>query len=138
MAESNIRWPAYARVPPFVPVRLRARADGWTPERQARFIGLLAETGSVAKAARRVGMSRMSAYRLRRCPGAKGFAHAWDAVIAISQGASLPARKVTYGELMEHVFEGPLVIRMRRGRFLLARREPSDSALLRLLGRIGP
>ena len=51
-------WPAYARVPPFLPVPLRARADGWTPERQARFIGLLAETGSVVEAARAVGMSR--------------------------------------------------------------------------------
>lgn len=46
------RWPAYARVPPFLPVPVRARADGWTVERQGRFIGLLAETGCVAAAAR--------------------------------------------------------------------------------------
>ena len=71
MPESPPSWPAYARVPPFLPVPLRARADGWTPERQARFIGLLAETGSVAEAARRVGMGRESAWRLR-APGENG------------------------------------------------------------------
>ena len=42
---THARWPAYARVPPFLPVPVRARADGWTVERQGRFIGLLAETG---------------------------------------------------------------------------------------------
>ena len=71
MAESNSsRWPRYARVPPFLPVPLRARADGWTGERQARFVGKLAETGCVSAAARAVGMSRLSAYRLRARPGA--------------------------------------------------------------------
>jgi hypothetical protein len=28
MTESNSRWPAYARVPPFLPVPLRARSSG--------------------------------------------------------------------------------------------------------------
>jgi hypothetical protein len=32
MAESNSRWPAYARVPPFLPVPLRARLRFATPE----------------------------------------------------------------------------------------------------------
>ena len=40
MAESNTpRWPAYGRVPPFLPVPLRARADGWTPEQFVRWFG---------------------------------------------------------------------------------------------------
>ena len=52
-ARKPARWPAYARVPPFLPVPVRARADGWTLERQGRFIGYLAETGCVAEAARR-------------------------------------------------------------------------------------
>ena len=136
MPESPPSWPAYARVPPFLAVPLRPRADGWTPERQARFIGLLAETGSVAEAARRVGMSRESAWRLRRRAGAASFAHAWDAVEALRRGEPVPERKVTPGELPGHAFEGPWVVHMRRRRFIRARREPSNSALLRHLRRL--
>src|SRR6188472_1775779 len=95
MPESPPSWPAYARVPPFLPVPLRARADGWTADRQARFIGLLAETGSVAEAARRVGMGRESAWRLRRNAGAGSFAHAWDAIVALRRGDPAPRRKIT-------------------------------------------
>lgn len=70
----------HVRVPAFAAVPVRARKDGWTPVRQADFLGALAETGSVAQAARRVGLSRETAYRLRRKPGAGGFAAAWDAL----------------------------------------------------------
>ncbi|HEY6817034.1 MAG TPA: hypothetical protein VI168_15970 [Croceibacterium sp.] len=136
MIESLPPWPAYARVPPFVPVPLRARADGWTPERQARFIGLLAECGSVAEAARGVGMGRESAWRLRRRTGAGSFAHAWDVIAAIRRGEAVPQRKVTLEELAEHAFEGPCVVHMRRRRFVRAQREPGTSALLRHLRRL--
>lgn len=65
---------------PFTPVPLqRVRRDGWSAERQRRFIAVLAATGVVAAAARAVGMSAQSAYRLRERPGADGFAGAWDA-----------------------------------------------------------
>ena len=110
------RWPAWKRVPPFLPVPLRARTDGWTPERQARFIGLLAETGSVAEAARGVGMSRMAAYRLRRRAGAESLAHAWDAIVGFWQGEPVALRKVTPSELFERAHEGEFHIRMRRQR----------------------
>ena len=136
MPESRSRWPAYARVPPFVPVPLRARVDGWTPERQARFVGMLAETGSAAEAARCVGMGRESAWRLRRRPGAASFAHAWDAIVAIHRGKRVPKRKITPDELAEHALEGPYVIHMRRRRFLRAQRQPSVSALLRHMRRL--
>ena len=46
------------RIPAFVPVPTRARHDGWNAARQAGFIGALAETGSVAAPAARVGMRR--------------------------------------------------------------------------------
>ena len=46
------------RVPPFYPVPVRTRRDGWTIERQADFLGLLAEWGSVIGACEGVGMSR--------------------------------------------------------------------------------
>lgn len=137
MAESNSksRWPAYRRVPPFLPVPGRAREDGWTPKRQAQFIGYLAETGSVTEAARRVGISRMSAYRLRRGIEAESFAHAWDEVLAVVRGIQIPVRKVTYGELYEWALGGPVTVHMRRGRFAGARQKPCDRAALKYLRR---
>lgn len=62
----------------WVPVRRRARHDGWTEEKQRRFIEVLADTGLVGAAAKDVGMTRASAYRLRRAPHAGAFARAWD------------------------------------------------------------
>ena len=77
------------RVPAFYPVPTRTRRDGWTVERQADFLGMLAETGSVIGACEAVGMSRKSAYRLRALPGAESFAAAWDVALGV------PVRKVT-------------------------------------------
>lgn len=62
----------------WVPVRRRPRSDGWTEEKQRRFIEVLADTGLVALAAKAVGMPRQSAYKLRRAPYAAAFARAWD------------------------------------------------------------
>ena len=42
----------------WVPVRRRPRHDGWTEEKQRRFIEVLADTGLVGLAAREVGMTR--------------------------------------------------------------------------------
>jgi len=63
----------------WVPVRRRPRTDGWTEEKQRRFIETLADTGLVSAAAAAVGMSRETAYRLRRSPHGAAFARAWDA-----------------------------------------------------------
>ncbi len=63
----------------WVPVRRRPRYDGWTEEKQRRFIEVLADTGIVTAAAKAVGMSRESANRLRRSPHGAAFARAWDA-----------------------------------------------------------
>lgn len=136
MTDSSTRWPAWKRVPPFLPVPLRARADGWTPERQARFIGMLAQTGSVAAAARAVGMSRESAHRLRTKPGAESFAHAWEAVVAHHRAAPVPKRKITPAELPDRAFDGEFHILMRRRKFVRAVRKPSNTALLREVRRL--
>lgn len=63
----------------WVPVRRRPRYDGWTEEKQRRFIETLADTGLVTVAAKAVGMSKETAYRLRRAPHGAAFARAWDA-----------------------------------------------------------
>ena len=128
-------WPAYRRLPPFVPVPVRARRDGWDAQRQGRFIGWLAQTGSVSEAAARVGRSRESAYRLRRRADAAGFAAAWDAALAGRSGNRIPARKVTPDDLPTLAFEGPVRVRMYRGRFASVSRQPSNTALLRLLSQ---
>lgn len=67
---------------PFTPVPARARRDGLTPARQAAFVAALAETCCVTAAARAVGMSWQSAYRLRDRAGAASFAAAWNAALA--------------------------------------------------------
>ncbi len=56
----------------------QCRKDGWTPARQLAFLNILARTRSVTRAAAAAGMSRESAYRLRRRPTAALFAAAWD------------------------------------------------------------
>lgn len=73
----------------WIPVPRKRRHDGWTPEKQREFIETLADTGSVVGAARAVGLSKQSAYALRRSKGAEGFAAAWDA--AIGQASRLLA-----------------------------------------------
>ena len=72
----------------WVPVRRRPRHDGWTEEKQRRFIEMLADTGLVSHAAKAVGMSRESANRLRRSPHGAAFARAWDAA-RLHAGAAL-------------------------------------------------
>lgn len=62
----------------WVPVKRVPRTDGWTEEKQRRFIEVLADTGLVGRAAKAVGMSREAAYKLRRAPHAAAFARAWD------------------------------------------------------------
>ena len=56
----------------------KVRRDGWTPERQLRFLDALAGTRSVTKAAAATGMSREGAYRLRSRLSDGLFALLWD------------------------------------------------------------
>ncbi len=56
----------------------RANSDyRWTPRKAIAFLDLLAAGESVAAAARMVGMSRQSAYRLRARAGDR-FAQGWE------------------------------------------------------------
>jgi hypothetical protein len=118
------------RVPPFYPVPIRRMHNGWTPQRQADFLGYLAETGSVSAACARVGMSRNSAYRLRRKPRAESFAAAWDAAL----GA--PVRRVTITDLYFLAYRGLIRPRFRGGKYIRSVQKPDNSALLRLMERL--
>jgi|GEM_PF-4849078 len=72
--EAATREPASALQ--FTPVRLRARRDGWTPQRQHRYIAALALTGRSGHAAALVGVTEQSAARLARRPDGASFAAA--------------------------------------------------------------
>ncbi|ATW02790.1 hypothetical protein [Sphingorhabdus sp. YGSMI21] len=56
-------------------------APRWTPEKQREFLEALARCGSVKSSAAFVGMSRESAYRLRRRQEGRAFDRAWDAAL---------------------------------------------------------
>lgn len=128
---------ALRRLPAFVPVPLRTRTDGWTPWRQAAFLGLLAETGSVRTAAQRVGMARETAYRLRRRLGAESFAAAWDAIVLRLRGkADSPKRKVTHFELVERAYRGTLRPVLYRQRFKTVVQEVDLKSFRRFIGQV--
>jgi len=57
------------------------RRDGWTIARQEAFLTALAAFGCVRQACKAVGMSHVSAYRLRARPAAISFRLAWDAAL---------------------------------------------------------
>jgi hypothetical protein len=95
--------------PIFTPVPMaRQRHDGWSAERQGRFLEVLAATGTVDSAVRALGMTRVSAYKLRKRAGAESFAAAWDA--ALSAG-----RAQMMDHLMERAIDGVTTIRLRLG-----------------------
>ncbi|MEH6790566.1 hypothetical protein [Parasphingorhabdus sp.] len=122
-----------SRIPSFSPVPLRARKDGWTPLRQAEFLGWLAETRCVERAAGRVGMSRESAYRLRRKPGAEEFAAAWDAILG---APGTVRRKVTLDGLFQRIKYDRYRPVLRSGLYVGTIRKPDNRALLRALARL--
>jgi len=129
------------RKPPFFhPVPLRARCDGWSETRQCGFLAQLYLTGSVGVAARAVGMSRASVYRLRERAGAEDFAYAWDRVLTppgTGRGArpGRDLRKVTNAELVRQIRTGLIQPVVYRGRMTAIRRKAGNTALFRLLKR---
>ena len=131
------RAPRRRHVPAFHPVPVGARRDGWTLERQADFIGHLAQTRSVLAAARAVSMSRESAYRLRRRAGAAGFAVAWDAALGRPIDP-LPGRRAKVTDLPAgYRFEvGLIQVIVYAGRYCGFVRKPDDWGLIGQLSRV--
>lgn len=99
----------------FAPVPRRYRHDGWTPERQRAFIGALAVTGCVDRAARMVNIAQTNCYELRRAPGAEGFRRAWDAALdfAVPKLKDIAFQRAIEGELVP-VFSGGKLMGFRR------------------------
>ncbi len=107
-----------------------SRHDGWTAERQRRFCEVLAETGLVDRAAKSVGMSRESAYRLRRRDAGRAFALAWDAALLL-------ARQLLIDEAFTLAFEGSVDRIIRDGEVVGERRRRDPRMILEILERLG-
>ena len=108
--------------------------------RQSAFLAQLYLTGSVAAAARAVGMSRMAAYRLRARSGAESFAAMWDRILTPpgtgrTARPQLDWRKVTLGDVIRRAETGLVKPVLYRGRITGLCRKADNSALLRMLRR---
>jgi hypothetical protein len=125
------------RLPAFHPVPVGSRKDGWTPRRQATFIGLLAETRSVEAACRALSMGRESVYRLRRRPGAAGFAAAWDAALGKPHApVDLASAKSTGLDAEYRNRMGLLQVVMNHGRCAGTYWKEDNNALLQHLAQL--
>jgi hypothetical protein len=114
----------------FDAVDVRARRDGWTPEKQVRFIEELADCGVVREAAARVGMTEQSANRLRRRPDAVAFNRAWE--VAIGIGADR-LRSIAY----ERAVRGTVKPRYYKGERVGEEIVHDNRLLIYLLGKTG-
>lgn len=113
----------------FTPVpRRRNRRGGWSEQAQRDFTACLQRTGSVAAAARAVGRSPSTAYRLLNVEGAESFALAWDQ--ALEEGL---------GRLRENSLDralnGSLVPVYRKGRLVRVEHRANDRLAIALLGK---
>lgn len=122
---------ALARPPVHALAAPRPREDGWTAARQVDFIEALADSGSVTHAAAAVGMSRESAYRLRRRADAVDFAAAWEAAIAAATRRLADA-------CFERAIHGVEVPILYRGEVVATRRRHSDQLAIFLLRHRDP
>lgn len=103
----------------------------WTRARQVDFLAALAETHSASQAARSVGMSRQSAYRLRARLRNQPFALAWDAAY---QGAP----HSLYHAALERAIEGVEVPHYVGGELVGTSRKFDERLTLALLNMAAP
>ena len=121
----------FADAPPeieFTPVvRLRRRRGGWDADRQRGFIAALARCGSVAAAARSVGLSARGAYRLADAPDGDSFVRAWDQAIDFGMARMR-------GHALGRSIEGDYVPVYRRGQLVQVEHRRNDRLAIAVLG----
>ena len=111
----------------FTPVpRLRKRRNGWNPETQRAFIDALSRCGCISRAARAVGKTPKSAYRLLESEGAESFADAWDQAVA----RGIEALRLN---ALDRALHGAWVPVVRRGRIVSFEHRRSDRLAIALL-----
>jgi hypothetical protein len=103
------------------------RHNQWTPERMSGFLRELAACQNVSQAARSVGMSRQSAYKLRDRLADKAFALAWEVALesGLQQLAHALMDRALNGEEVAVFYQGEQVGTQRKfdnrlGTWLLA------------------
>lgn len=112
----------------FDPVpRRRNRRTGWTEERQRAFIAALARSGSVRLAARHVGLSASSVYRLLDMEGAGSFALAWDQAMDVGLAR-------VQADALQRALNGAFVPIYRRGRLVRVEYRRCDRLAIAMLG----
>jgi hypothetical protein len=86
-------------------------ASGWTRTRQAEFLRQLAATQCVATAARSVGLSRQSAYKLRNRLRGEPFDIAWQCAFRrqFDTLAEVALDRAVNGTEVPHYYKGELV-----------------------------
>ena len=86
-------------------------ASGWTRDRQAEFLRQLAATQWVATAARSVGLSRQSAYKLRNRLRGEPFDIAWQCAYRrqFDTLAEIALDRAVNGTEVPHYYKGELV-----------------------------
>jgi hypothetical protein len=98
-----------------VPSR-KPRHDAWTRAKMADFLRELAASQSVGQAARSVGMSRQSAYKLRNRLAGTPFSLGWEVALeaGLQQLAHAAMDRALNGEEVPHYYHGELVATSRR------------------------
>jgi hypothetical protein len=111
----------------FDPVpRRRNRRAGWSEQVQRDFIACLQRAGCVSVAARAVGRSASSAYRLLTVEGAESFALAWDQAVREGLGRLRE-------DALDRALNGSLVPVYRKGRLVRIEHRRNDRLALALL-----
>ena len=100
---------------------------GWTRERMAQFLDYLSETGNVAAACKRVGLSREAAYRQRRRDA--DFARGWAAALVLAHDANVEV-------LADRAIDGIEEDIWYRGELVGTRRKYDTRLLLAHLARL--
>jgi hypothetical protein len=100
----------------------RARHDGFTPARQARFLEAIAEGNTVTRAAAAAGISTNAAYNLRNRREGRAFDLGWEA--AIRRG-----RKVLADRLRDRAIEGQIATRYDKDGNVVGTRHYHDNRL---------
>lgn len=118
-AEAAALAPAIAAAPTLsdcAPLEPPEAARRWSRDRQVAFLHHLAASHSVAAAARSVGMSRQSAYRLRARLRGEPFDRAWAAAFdcAFNALAHAAMERALYGVEVPHLHKGEVVHVSRR------------------------
>ena len=116
----------------FTPVPVRAQHNVWTPLLQQRFILALARGAGPDEAARSLGKTRQSVYRLRKMAGAASFAAAWDLAVDFARTVPQAARAPFGGCGIDSL----LVPRFYRGRLIGYVQREDVAGAMRMLGRL--